>query len=225
MSSIVANLALVERLIKQACQAASRPRSDITLVAVSKGHNFSALQAAYDAGVRHFGESYAQEMAQKMMLAQEHGLRDITWHFIGAIQSNKLKTIIQAQLIHSLASLKHAALLNQATQKPIEVLLQINLDQNPQRQGFLAHEIVDAAKQISKLPHITLKGLMCIPPQDPHHPPSFWFRTVNVLKDTLAQQGFTNIQLSMGMSEDFIEAITLGANYVRIGSKIFGERI
>src|SRR5262245_4988733 len=90
------NLIKLDDIITHVCQQAARLRQDVKLIAVSKGHDFSAIKAAYEAGQRDFGESYAKEMSEKMDLAHKLGIKDIIWHFMGAIQTNKLKAIAKA---------------------------------------------------------------------------------------------------------------------------------
>jgi PLP dependent protein len=221
---IQANLATVLKLIQKSCILAGRDQHEVTLIAVSKGHDFSAIQAAYELGQRHFGESYAQEMTEKIAQAHHQGLADITWHFIGAIQSNKLKAISKADVIHSLGTTKHAQLLNDVAEKTLPVFLQVNLGQEPKRQGFSPADLALATGFIRQLDFITLKGLMCIPPQDPTKTPRFWFQKMIELKLLLEQKLTTNLALSMGMSDDFTDAIAMGADYVRVGTRIFGGR-
>lgn len=222
--SIKTNIALVKSLIEKACQKNDRDPKDITLVAVSKGHDLLAIKEAYNAGLRHFGESYAQEMSKKIIEAHALGLKDIVWHYLGAVQTNKLNLIASADIIHSLGSVRHAAMLNDMLKSQKKVFLQINLDENPKRQGFSPAQILTAIGKITALPNLKVIGLMCIPPQDGVHSPTFWFQKILNLRNELAAHGSLELKLSMGMSDDFCEAIIEGADYLRIGTKIFGAR-
>lgn len=215
----------LESEIKNACHKANRSCGDLTLIAVSKGQPFDALLKAYDLGLRNFGESYAQEMALKMALAKSHGLNDIKWHFIGGIQSNKIKTIKDADFIHSIASLKHAESLDKVGVKKTPIFIQINLDKSLKRQGFFKEEVEVAIHKITELPHLDLRGLMAVLPLDKALASTFWFAMLVKLKDEILAKGLLKkVELSMGMSDDFLEAIAKGANYLRIGTALFGQR-
>jgi pyridoxal phosphate enzyme (YggS family) len=225
MNTIKANLALVNTMIKEACLRVGRPMEEIVLIAVSKGHDFSCIEQAYEAGHRDFGENYAQEMLMKIKLAQQKNLA-ITWHFLGAIQSNKLKIIAQANLIHSIASLAQATLLNDMINIKKRVLLEVNLNNHPKRHGCSTNNLITLALAVSQLKNLELEGLMCIAPNDSSSPPNYWFAKMADLRTELYNsKGFVNLTLSMGMSNDFLLAIPLGANYLRIGTKIFGAQI
>lgn len=215
----------IETAISDACRRASRSRHEVTLIAVTKGHDFSKLAAAYHLGQRDFGESYAHEMASKIKLAQTANLKDIKWHFMGAIQTNKLKLIRKADFVHSIGSVRHAELLNDMADKVIDIFLQVNLDGDVKRQGFLCADLLPAVKKVAGFKRLRLKGLMAILPQDPDSPMRVWFTKMVDLKRTILKSGLLEeVYLSMGMSDDFAEAIMHGTNFVRIGTKLFGPR-
>lgn len=221
--TLKANLGKIERTITDFCKRAHRKREDVTLIAVSKGHDFSNILSLYELGQRDFGESYAQEMVPKIDLALEHKLSDIRWHFIGAIQTNKLQLIKRANVIHSVGSVRHAEMLDKILDEPMPIFLQINLDKNPKRQGFLESDLDQSIKKLSYLKKLKIQGLMCILPQD--EDPDFWFKKMAALKQAVLNQGLiSDVYLSMGMSDDFELAIQHGADYLRIGTKIFGAR-
>lgn len=223
-NNIKKNLADVEKLINSSCENAHRRREEITLIAVSKGHDFNKILAAYRCGQRDFGESYAQEFSEKIARARDENLADIRWHFIGAIQSNKLKYIKDADVIHSIGSLKHAELLNAMLSKPKNIFLQINLDNNPDRQGFAKEDVIDVLFHMKNLANLRVQGLMTILPVD-HNKPATWFSQMTALKEEIKSKGIlVEVSLSMGMSDDFLEAIANGANLLRIGTRIFGPR-
>jgi pyridoxal phosphate enzyme (YggS family) len=222
---IGARLASLRDRIQKTCHETSRDPKSVHVIAVSKGHDFQAIKKAYDFGQRDFGESYAQDLDRKISEADKGGLNDIIWHFIGALQTNKIQTILKAKVIHSVGSLKHAALLNQKALKIVDIFLQVNLDSSPKRQGFYPADVTNAVIALDNLRNLSFKGLMCIAPQDHLHSPSYWFHHMANLKNEIIKSKLKkNVALSMGMSSDFADAILCGSNYVRSGTSIFGER-
>ncbi len=210
--------------IVSACDRAKRPETDVTVIAVSKGQAFRQIREAYDCGIRNFGESYAKEMAEKLIQARSLGINDIYWHFVGAIQSNKISIIKEAHMIHSIGSVRHAKLLNGVAEKCKDIFLQVNLDNNPNRQGVAPDKVLVAISEIKSLKALNLKGFMTVLPMD-NKPPSFWFSKMAALKNEILRHGLMDkVMLSMGMSGDFKEAIAYGADFLRIGSRIFGPR-
>lgn len=213
----------VKQDIARACRKAARDPRDVRVVAVAKGHDFSVIRELYDLGHRDFGENYASEFAEKFSRARRENLSDIVWHFLGAIQSNKIKIIKDAHYVHSIGSVRHARMLSEYADKDINIFLQINLDNDENRAGFNDNEIPDAAREIKQFPHLHLCGLMAILPQTIN--PSWWFQKMLQRKAELVDnQTLTHVSLSMGMSDDFEEAILHDANFLRIGTKIFGPR-
>lgn len=221
---IAGRLARVQEEIKRTCESAGRNSDEIVLVAVSKGHPFAAVEKAYTAGQRHFGESYAQEMLEKIKESQKKAMIGITWHFIGAIQSNKIKIIAQADVVQSIDSIKHAQLLNDSRTQSIDVFLQVNQSEESHRRGFLEKEINNALHSIRALDRLNIKGLMTILPLQPLKPAHYWFERMRLLRDELQRKHEMPLALSMGMSNDFPQAIAGGASIVRVGSSIFGPR-
>lgn len=215
-----AHLELVKAQVKLSCEAAHRDEAEIELVAVSKGHDFAKIKDAYDLGLRHFGESYVKELSLKQDLAQAAGLKDIKWHFIGAIQTNKIKLIAAADYVHSVGSVEHARVLSNAASKVIQLFLQVNLSGASGRQGFSENEIPTAWEQISIFNNLHILGLMTIVPLAPLKPNNYWFSRMGDLQKKLPGE----VKLSMGMSSDFEEAIMAGAHYIRVGERIFGPR-
>lgn len=214
------NLSSLNKEIEACCKAVHRERDEVHLIAVSKGQKFDKITAAYSLGLRHFGESYAQELLIKQKHAQEAGLRDIKWHFIGAIQTNKIKIIASADYVHSVGSIVHAQALSKAASHEIKVFLQVNMGGALTRQGFREDEIHHAWESIEKLENLRLVGLMTILPLTPAMPHHYWFAKMNQLREQIQKP----IHLSMGMSGDFAEAIMAGADFIRIGEKLFGKR-
>ncbi len=229
-SEIAANLAAVRRQIATAAARAGRDPAAITLVAVSKTKPISAIQAAYAAGQRDFGENRLEELTQKIELATQLGLHDLRWHLIGPIQSRKtsLAAAVPA-LLHAVDRLKIAERLSrdaQATNSVLSVLMEVNVSGEATKHGFTPVELRAAAAQLAALPGLAISGLMTMAPfvADAEETRPV-FRGLRTLREQLsAELGIHWPQLSMGMTNDFEVAIEEGATLVRIGSAIFGER-
>ena len=198
------------------------------LVAVSKTKPPAALAEAFTAGQRLFGESYVQEWQLK---AAELAL-PIEWHFIGALQTNKVKYLRGGvTLIHSIDRLSLAEEIDRQWGKlggTAEVLLQVNLGAEPSKSGAAAEELLDLVRRAAGLPHLKIRGLMTLPPyfDDPEQVRPF-FRRLRELAEEISGLGLPGVEmreLSMGMSHDFEAAIEEGATLVRVGTAIFGER-
>jgi pyridoxal phosphate enzyme (YggS family) len=198
--------------------AAVDNNQQVTLIAVSKTKPAADLQQAIDAGQRHFGENYLQEALEKIDILKGQNL---IWHFIGPIQSNKTKQITQNfSWVHSVDRIKIAQRLNDQRPENLEklnVLLQINIDNEPTKSGVLIDEIDEIIPHFENFPNISLRGFMCIPSPD-NAEQSF-------AKMAQIMQKHPNLDtLSMGMSHDLELAIENGATFVRIGTDIFGKR-
>ena len=210
---IESNLAKVQSRI----DAVNHPQV-VQLIAVSKTRTSAELQLAVDAGQLHFGENYLQEALDKIDNLKGQSL---VWHFIGPIQSNKTSKIAENfHWVHSIDRVKIAKRLND--QRPdamgkLNILLQVNIDQEPTKSGFLLDEIISVVPQIENLPNIVLKGLMCIPSQA--NPAESFAKMAE-----LFAKHPTMDTLSMGMSQDLELAVENGATFVRIGTDIFGKR-
>ncbi|PSN16396.1 YggS family pyridoxal phosphate-dependent enzyme [filamentous cyanobacterium CCT1] len=202
----------------------------VTLVAVTKFLSVETIRAAYERGVRHFGESRVQEAIAKQ--AQLTDLPDITWHLIGHLQTNKARKAVELfDWIHSVDSLKLAQRLDQAAQeldKLPQCCLQVKLVPDPPKYGIEAAELTDLLPQFDQLAHLRLRGIMTIPPQDAS-PETVRdvFAGAKDLASAINQKAFARLhidQLSMGMSGDYAEAIACGATMVRLGTVLFGPR-
>ena len=210
---IAQNLAKIHHRID-----AVKHSQEVTLIAVSKTKPATDLQQAIDAGQRHFGENYLQEALEKIETLKG---QDLIWHFIGPIQSNKTKQIAQNfDWVHSVDRLKIAKRLNDQRPENLEklnVLLQVNIDNEPTKSGVLIDEIDALVTHFENLPNISLRGFMCIP--NPNNAGQSFKKMAEILKK------HANLDaLSMGMSSDLELAIENGATFVRIGSDIFGKR-
>jgi len=190
----------------------------VQLIAVSKTRSADELQLAVDAGQLHFGENYLQEALEKIDTLQG---QDLIWHFIGPIQSNKTSKIAEHfDWVHSVERLKIAKRLSDQRLESLgqlNILLQINIDQESTKSGFILDEIEEVVPQIENLPNISLRGFMCIPSQV--NPAQSFSKMVNLLAKYPKMD-----TLSMGMSQDLELAVENGATFVRIGTDIFGNR-
>jgi len=218
---ILSNLELVKAKISAAAQAAGRSPSEITLIAVTKTFPVSDLEILYELGVRNFGENRDQEAAPKVGVLPA----DITWHFQGGIQSNKLKSISNwASVIHSVDKFKYAQMISQfSVGKTKEIFIQVSLDTILQsREGVDPADLMQLAEQIMSLPNLEVKGLMAVAPLD--QPTEQAFVRLQQIQQKFIQLYPAASSLSSGMSGDYELAISLGATHVRIGSSILGNR-
>lgn len=213
--------------IKKAASNSSSKIKDIILVAVSKTCSEEAILTAIKAGQQHFGENYAQELADKANKLHD---QKIIWHFIGKIQSNKTRLIAKhASWIHTITKVQQARRLNDqrmANLPPLQVLIEVNISNENNKGGLHSFaEILQLANEIIKLPHLQLRGLMGIASntQDKHII-TRQFKLLGSYHHQLRHSGIMVDQLSMGMSNDYTLALENGATMLRIGRKIFGER-
>ena len=194
-------------------------KHQVTLIAVSKTRSVDEVRVALDAGQIHFGENYLQEALEKIELLQD---KDIVWHFIGPIQSNKTPKIAKNfDWVHSVDRIKIAERLNQQRPKvlgKLNVLLQVNIDNEDTKSGLFVDEIEEIVNQLDNLNNICLRGFMCIP--RPDNSADSYKRMAKIMTKYP-----TLDTLSMGMSADMEEAIANGATLVRIGTDIFGKRM
>jgi PLP dependent protein len=221
VTEITDHLADIVERVARASQRARRAR-DVTIVAVSKSQSSNAIASAFHAGQRHFGESYAQEAVRKMA---ELGSLDIAWHFIGRIQANKTRVVAERfHWAHTIDRDQIAVRLNAqrpAAAAPLNVLIQVNQGNEPQKAGVAEADVAALAARIATLPRLKLRGLMTVPPAGDA---AGWFERLAALQASLVAKGIPLDTLSMGMSADFEAAIAAGGNCVRIGTAIFGPR-
>ena len=222
------NLQEVEERIQAACRRAGRDRSEVTLVAVSKTKPAEMLREAYDLGVRVFGENKVQEIREKYEVLP----KDIQWHMIGHLQTNKVKYIVdKVRLIHSVDSFKLAEVIEKEAEKhgrTVDVLLEVNVSEETSKFGIKTSEVLPMAEKISRLPHVNLRGLMTIAPfvENPEKNRAIFANLHELyvdIKEKNIDNGTVSI-LSMGMTNDYEVAIEEGATMVRIGTGIFGAR-
>lgn len=224
MTEITDHLANIVERIDRATVRAKRSAESVTIVAVSKGQPVDMIASAYQAGLRHFGESYAQEALPKIAALTELA---ITWHFIGTLQTNKTRAVAERfDWVHTVDRLRIAERLNEQRPRfapPLNVLIQVNQGGETHKGGVAAHEVLPLARAILALPRLRVRGLMTIPPQSGERADEY-FSELAAMRDRLAAAGLELDTLSMGMSADFEAAIAAGATFVRIGTAIFGAR-
>ena len=218
----------VEKRIQAACDRAGRKREEVTLIAVSKTKPVETLQEAYDLGVRIFGENKVQELTAKY----EALPKDIHWHMIGHLQTNKVKYIIdKAELIHSVDSLKLTETIEKEAAKHdliADILVEVNVAEEESKFGMKMEEVIPFVEKVSAFPHVRVRGLMTIAPfvEDPEENRSI-FADLHKLYIDIKKKNHDNDTvsvLSMGMTNDYEVAIEEGATMVRVGTGIFGAR-
>ena len=226
MTEITDHLAKVRERVANAASVAGRDADSITIVAVSKKQPAKAIIAAYEAGQRDFGENFVQEAVGKIEALDLSGVR---WHFIGRVQGNKTKDIARYfDWVHTVDRLRIAQRLSEQRPHyaaPLNVCIQVNLAEEPQKSGIPASELAALATALRSLPRLRLRGLMTIPPVDAD-PAALGklFSGLRDLEEQLMQRGFELDTLSMGMSTDLEIAVESGSTMVRIGTAIFGAR-
>jgi pyridoxal phosphate enzyme (YggS family) len=218
--TIAGRIAEVRRRIETACARSNRSADEVTLVAITKEFPPEAIREAAAAGLRHFGENRVQEAEAK----RSHLLdlpSDVTWHMVGHLQTNKVKTaLLLFDIIHSVHSLPLAQAVSKRAVSPLPVFLEVNVAEETSKFGFSLDELPRGIDDITRLPNIEVRGLMTVAPQANNAEdvrPVF-----RRLRETA--HAFDLHQLSMGMSDDFDVAIEEGATHVRLGRALFGER-
>ena len=214
--------------VNLSCEKVGRAKDDVTLIAVSKTKPASDIQTLYDYGVRDFGENKVQELTSKY----EELPKDIRWHLIGHLQTNKVKYIVdKVYLIHSVDSVKLAMEIEKEAAKKdiiVNILVQVNVANEDTKFGLDNSEVTNIVEEIAKLPHICIKGLMTIAPfVDDGEENRKYFNELKQLSVDIKAKNIDNVcmdMLSMGMSGDFETAIEEGATLVRVGTSIFGVR-
>lgn len=221
-------LAEVEQHIQSACIRSGRKREDVTLIAVSKTKPVEMLQEAYDAGVRIFGENKVQELVDKYEMLP----KDIHWHMIGHLQTNKVKYIVdKVECIHSVDSLKLAEVIEKEAAKKncrVNILIEVNVAQEESKFGISINEVFPFIEKVAAFPHICVQGLMTIAPfvENAEENRTIFERLHNLSVDIMSKN-IDNVNvsvLSMGMTNDYEVAIEEGATMIRVGTGIFGKR-
>ena len=224
--SITENLTAVRARIDTAARAAGRDPAGVALVAVSKTKDAGALRQAYTAGQRLFGESYAQELEAKATALAD--LRDIAWHFIGHLQTNKAKIVARlAHVVHTVHSRDLAAELGKravaAGRAPLDVLVEVKLSEEASKHGCAPAALGPLLEAVARDERLRLRGLMTMPPLGEAAAARRVFEQLAALREE--HGGPERLpELSMGMSHDLEVAVAAGATMVRVGTAIFGDR-
>ncbi len=214
--------------LDKALASVGKTRNDIILLAATKTVDSDTVNYAISKGINYIGENKVQELLSKI-----DDISSCHRHFIGHLQTNKVKDIVdKVEMIHSVDSLKLAREISKQagkSGKTMEILLEVNIGDEDSKWGFTPENIIDAAKEISSLDNIKIKGLMAIPPvcedREENRP---YFKKMKKLFIDINTQNVDNIDmdiLSMGMSDDFDIAVEEGANLIRLGTALFGKRI
>lgn len=222
------NILEVQNNIKAACEKAGRDPSEVTLIAVSKTKPISDIEEAMKCGMTEFGENKVQELTHKIEVIGQ----DVHWHLIGHLQTNKVKYIVDKDLlIHSVDSVKLAKEIQKEAQKKnvhCNILLEVNVALEESKFGFKYEEVSDAVTEIAKMPNVHIQGLMTIAPfvENPEDNREIFAKLHNLLLD-IKSRNIDNVNmsvLSMGMTNDYMVAIEEGSTMVRVGTGIFGAR-
>jgi len=226
LDKIGKNILKIKQDIKAAEKKFNRDSNSVLLMAVSKTQSVENILKAYEAGQRDFGENYIQESIEKIVELKN---LDITWHFIGKIQSNKSKYIAENfDWIHSvdkISTLKKINDLRKNVEEKLNVCVQVNIDSEDSKSGILVNEVEDFIVKASKFEKLKIRGLMAIPMYHPDYVSQYkTFAKIKNLFDSLIKKNFKLDTLSIGMSSDYNAAIEAGSTIVRIGTSIFGER-
>lgn len=215
----------VLQTIEQAAHSVGRPKEDIQLVVVSKNHPASLVADLVQLGQRAFGENRDQEASKKAQVLRNSGL-DIQWHFVGQLQSNKVKSVLEyASVIHSIDRPSLVSELSKQLSKQnkqIDGFIELNLTDDPARGGVAPQELLTLAEQVLSVEQINLLGVMAVAGLGKD--PAQEFERAVILSQQLQTLAPEATKLSMGMSEDYEEAIRLGATHIRVGSAITGPR-
>ena len=225
---LIANYNDVDKKITEACNRSGRHREDVTLIAVSKTKPAEDIATLYQHGVRDFGENKVQELIEKYDILP----KDIRWHLIGHLQTNKVKYIVdKVHLIHSVDSVKLAEQIEKEAVKKnvtVNILVQVNVANEDTKFGLDKEETIKNVEAISTFEHIRIKGLMTIAPfVENGEENRKYFNDLKQLSVDIQSKNIDNVSmdfLSMGMSGDYETAIEEGATLVRVGTSIFGMR-
>jgi pyridoxal phosphate enzyme (YggS family) len=223
---VTENFRKIQDLLAKAAADAGRPADHIRLLAVSKKQSLAAILEAVAAGQRDFGENFVQEALQKISAIDRD---DLTWHFIGHLQSNKTRAVAENfAWVHTVDRFKIAERLSQ--QRPfyagdLNVCIEVNIDAEASKAGVVPAELGALAAAVSELPRLKLRGLMCLPAiRDDFAEQRKPFAKLRMLLDSLITSGLELDTLSMGMTADYAAAIHEGATIVRVGTGVFGAR-
>ena len=221
------NYAEIKENIEKACSSIGKTKEDVILLAATKTVPIEVINHAISSGIEYIGENRVQEF-----LSKKDGLFKSHRHFIGHLQTNKVKDIVgEVEMIESVHSIKLATEIDKQCKrigKTMDILLEVNIGAEESKSGFSPEELNNALESMAKLECVKVKGLMTIPPIcENSEEICNYFNKMHKLFIDIRNKNIDNIDmvyLSMGMSDDYYEAITCGANIVRIGTSLFGRR-
>lgn len=221
---IAQNLGAISKQISKAAIDSDRSPSEITLIGVTKTKPLEMIKKAFEAGLTDVGENYVEDFSDKQTSYHPSGLN---YHFIGRLPTKKVRKIVgKAHLIHSVGSVKLVKKIDFVSLEEKvrqDILIQVNQGGELSKSGVEPDNLEALVKEVSILPNIRIRGLMSIPPF--HEPAQPYFTQLRHLRDNLQEKmGIELPFLSMGMSGDFVEAISEGATHIRVGTAIFGSR-
>lgn len=229
MTSVAENLSVVQAQIHEACARAGRSPSEVTLIGVTKTVTPDRIREGISAGIAHLGENYVQEALKKVEVLSD---LDVSWHFIGHLQSNKVKSVVDwCDMIHTVDRESLALEIDRQAGKRgrvIPVLLQVNIGDEETKSGVAPEGLMPLFRAVSRFEWLAVRGLMVLPPYEEN--PELarpYFASLRGLLNRLKEES-TNpedlCELSMGMSHDFEVAIEEGATLIRVGTALFGIR-
>ena len=226
MIGVTENLTLISDLLRESAIAANRDPAAVQLLAVSKKQPVSKIREVHAAGQRDFGENFVQEGLEKIEALAD---LDLTWHFIGHLQSNKTRVVAENfDWVHTIDKIKTAGRLSEqrpAHLSPLQVCIQVNVDDEVSKHGVTPDAVAELAAACAGMPRLKLRGLMCLPAmREGFEEQRVPFATLRRLAADLRRDGIDTDTLSMGMTADYRAAIFEGATIVRIGTALFGER-
>lgn len=211
-------------LKQKTCNESGRESSEVIVIGASKTQSIQSIRQAYEGGITNFGENYLQEAEEKISQLPS----DITWHFIGAIQSKKSKKIARMfDWVHTIDRVEIAQLLNSARPKELEklnVCVQVNLDREESKSGINLEEVDNFLLEIESLDNLNVRGLMVIPKPKDNERQRLSFKKIKNKFNELKKNYNELDTLSMGMSADYQEAMAEGSTMIRIGTNLFGPR-
>lgn len=229
MNTIKYNMDTIKNRIENSCQISNRPKEDVKLIAVTKTVDVDAIKEAISCGATDVGENKPQELARKLDAIGD----SVRWHFIGSLQTNKVKYIIdKVYMIHSIDRLSLCDEIQKRAEKidkQVNCLIQVNISKEESKHGILEEDAIDFIKDISEnYPNISVKGLMTMAPNtEDEEVIKSVFKRLKDLSINIDNENINNVsmnELSMGMSNDFEIAVQQGATFVRVGTSIFGQR-
>ncbi|NUK29039.1 YggS family pyridoxal phosphate-dependent enzyme [Parageobacillus sp. VR-IP] len=219
------NLAIIRENIEAACQRAGRDPADIRIVAVTKYVSVERAREALEAGITDLGENRDDGLLQKYSVLGDKA----TWHFIGTLQSRKVKNIIdKVDYIHSLDRMSLAKEIEKRATKPVKCFVQVNVSGEATKHGLAVDEVIPFIEQLHDFSHIQVVGLMTMAPYtDDEAVLRACFRRLKLLQENVQALQIANVpctELSMGMSNDYVIAIEEGATFIRLGTALVGKQ-